>query len=103
MCNIPNHGPLDALQPGQLPIEVLDDRCGEQRKRFEKSGAKVRDSEYCDEIVRRACQGDQEALGVLLKIAGQSASRYSPVREGSQDFQQDVVLPDQASLEADPC
>lgn len=75
-------------------LEVLYQTCREQIARYRKDAAARRtsqSSDCCDEIVRRSCLQDREALGILLEISSQiAASQRGEASEG--DFEQEVIL-----------
>lgn len=77
--------------PNQIPIQELRQRCQEQRKIYKRSSGTIQGKD-CDEIVRRACQHDQEAWNILFEISWEIAVQRCPYLEEKEDLAQDVVL-----------
>ena len=87
------HTPIHESR-SSLHLSELLDRCRDEMARYRQSQGRIRQSESCLEIVRRAAAGDGAALSDLLLLSGDIASEKCPraLYPRRQDVQQEVVL-----------
>lgn len=91
---IQSHQPVpDPLSLQARPLEQLCQECQTQLQQFQRVRNRHVDSSSCDEILRRAAQGDAEALDILLTISLPLIRQHCPpaLRQSSDDVQQLVA------------